>query len=421
MFLSAALAEGSVHSILGHGNIDDLFKGTEPPVYVFAKEFAKKYGKLPDQETLVAHLGDEGLLTPHKEKAEYYLDLMVLRHVEMELKKGMKKASDLLLPENKNPEKALEEIAASVMALARVKHQKAIVDFRDALDLIMGDYVAKYTSEDAHGLMFGWPSLDDVTGGCTKGDVISMVGRPAQGKTWQMLYGAKHGWNESELPQNITPQSRMFVSMEMTVLPIEQRLAAMQTHVPAGKLKLAALSSTAVSKLKKGLTLIKGFKEPFWVIDGNLGLTVEDIWQMARQLKPDAIFIDGAYLIKHPTERDRFRRVAENADLIKKELAPIAPTVCSWQFARSASKKKKGEKVDLDDIGYTDAIGQVSSIVLGLFQEETAETLVQRRVEILKGRNGETGSFVTNWQFDGHKAMDFSEVKDEPVEELQFV
>lgn len=60
------------------------------------------------------------------------------------------------------------------------------------------------------------------------------------------------------------------------------------------------------------------------------------------------------------TERDRFRRVAENADLIKQELASIAPTVVSWQFARSASKKnaKKGEEVTMDDIGYTDAIGQ---------------------------------------------------------------
>ena len=36
-------------------------------------------------------LGDEGQLVPHKENAEYYFDLLVLRHTEIELKKSMKK------------------------------------------------------------------------------------------------------------------------------------------------------------------------------------------------------------------------------------------------------------------------------------------------------------------------------------------
>ena len=87
--------------------------------------------------------------------------------------------------------------------------------------------------------------------------------------------------------------------------------------------------------------MIKGYGAPFYVVDGNLTATVEDIWTLARQLKPDAIFIDGAYLVKHPKERDRYRRVAENAELMKRELAALAPTVCSWQFAKTAAKKNK--------------------------------------------------------------------------------
>src|SRR5690606_31827432 len=145
------------------------------------------------------------------------------------------------------------------------------------------------------------------------------------------------------------------------VLSIQQRLAALQAHIPAGQLKHATLSSHNLGKLKTGLTTIKGYHAPFYVVDGNLAATVEDIWMMARQLKPAAIFLDGAYLVKHPTERDRYRRVAENAELIKSELAALAPVVCSWQFARTATKKqntKKGEKVGLEDIGYSDAIAQ---------------------------------------------------------------
>ena len=137
-------------------------------------------------------------------------------------------------------------------------------------------------------------------------------------------------------------------------------------------------------------------------------------------MKPGAIFIDGAYLTKHPTEKDRYRRVAENAELMKSELASLAPTVASWQFAKTAAKKdkKKGEKVTGDDIGYSDAIFQVSSLILGLFEEDSGETLKQRKVEILKGRSGEVGSFTTQWNFD---QMLFSEIVQEAVADMQFV
>ena len=39
-------------------------------------------------------------------------------------------------------------------------------------------------------------------------------------------------------------------------------------------------------------------------------------------------------------------------------------------------------------------------------------------MKILKGRNGETGEFLTNWNFD---KMDFSEVAPVNVGKMQFV
>ena len=122
--------------------------------------------------------------------------------------------------------------------------------------------------------------------------------------------------------------------------------------------------------------------------------------------------------MKHATERDRYRRVAENADLMKQELAALAPTTVSWQFAKSASKKKKGEQVTGDDVGYSDAIYQVSSVLMGLFEPDSVETLNRRKVEILKGRKGEVGSFVTNWNF---TRMDFSEILSTNISDLQFI
>ncbi len=54
--------------------------------------------------------------------------------------------------------------------------------------------------------------------------------------------------------------------------------------------------------------------------------------------------------------------------------------------------------------------------MLGLFQDETVETLKTRSIAILKGREGETGQFQVNWNFVG--GMDFSQYKEVGVEEL---
>jgi len=134
---------------------------------------------------------------------------------------------------------------------------------------------------------------------------------------------------------------------------------------------------------------------------------------LSRQLKPGVVFIDGAYLLRSTSRVPRWERLTENAERLKGELAEALniPVVISYQFNREVKKGAKAENVGLENIAYTDAIGQLSSVVLGLLQDESVETLMRRRIEILKGRNGEQGSFEVHWIFDtGPNFMDFSEV-----------
>ena len=139
---------------------------------------------------------------------------------------------------------------------------------------------------------------------------------------------------------------------------------------------------------------------------------------MAVQLKCDQVYIDGAYLLKHPNKKlDRYTKVAENVELIKQRTSDLEiPTVASYQFARTAKKQNKSsfkgatavqDEAGLEDIAFSDAIGQISSIVLGLFQEESVETLEKRKIRVMKGRNGEVGSFDIHWDFN---SLNFDQV-----------
>ena len=226
--------------------------------------------------------------------------------------------------------------------------------------------------------------------------------------TFFVLNGALFNWKEG---RNV-----LFVSMEMAPLPIAQRAAAMYAHTNLTQLKTGGyatypIGSSLYEKFGKALTQITHEKAKMYIVDGNLAASAEDVYTLADQLECSIVVIDGAYLLRHKNGRlDRFMRAAENTELIKRFSSDLdCCTFTSWQFSREAIKKgkNKNEQAGLEDIGYTDAIGQISSIVLGLFQEDGVETMKRRSIKVLKGRDGQVGQFEVNWDF---VTMDFSQI-----------
>jgi replicative DNA helicase len=268
----------------------------------------------------------------------------------------------------------------------------------------------------------------DKQGIVQEGEIVSYIGRPQAGKSWLTLYGALHNFKR-KLDPGVKRRNVLFVSMEMMTVPILQRLSSMYTGCPISDLK-SGFSSDTYLKFDMTLEFMSKEENRMYVVDGNLAASVEDIYSLADSLNCSTIYVDGAYLLRHKNIKlDRFTRAAENIELMKRYTTDLGMvTFSSWQFNREATKKKgKGnEDAGLEDIGYSDAIGQISSVVLGLFIDDSAESVGKRNVRVLKGRNGEVGQFSINWDF---KKMNFDQV-DPPVgekieeggqDELQFV
>jgi len=223
--------------------------------------------------------------------------------------------------------------------------------------------------------------------------------------TFQMLYSAMNVWKRDR-------KTVLVASMEMKPILLMERLAAMHTHTAYDYILQGQIptlfSGDKNAKFKESLMELQGDDVPFYIVDGDLTATVGDIRTLAQQLKVDCVFIDGGYLVNVPGKFGKYEKVAEACRGMKQQIAQSLdiPCVVSWQFSREATKLKGDAKVGLEHIGYSDEIGQLSSIVLGLFQDDTVETKERRKIDILKGRFGETGEFYTNWDF---KNMDFSE------------
>jgi len=191
-------------------------------------------------------------------------------------------------------------------------------------------------------------------------------------------------------------------------------LAALDQKIPYDWIKYAEFPTLKSDSQKKFLASLSKLKQgeypPFFVIDGNFTTKIQEIASLARQLKPDAVFVDGAYLVQSDHGYSKHERIGYVCNALKRDVATKLdiPVTASWQFSRESTKVKKGDKIGTEHIGDSDEIGRASSAVLGLFQEESAATIKQRKVRFVKGRAGEVGEFTINWDFQN---MDFSEVE----------
>ena len=395
--LGALLLKKDVAAFYNAKLADSYFVADELSVFKFIQDHLLKHGALPDISTAQESFGEFGDIV---EPPSFYLGKVEERFGFSTFNSSLQTCAGLL------KEKDISAIVTEFeSATSKVKNSGSrfnILDYaKDGAQLFKQLHAATFYGDN--GIKLGWPSLDTTTEGMVAGDIFSIVGRPASGKTFLDLWVAYWAYLKQE--RNV-----LFLSMEMSIPAITQRMTAIITKANMTDLKMGKLSTQKMVDIDNTITSLDSMNNRLWIVDGSLRSTVGDIAALVHQFKPDLVVVDGAYLLKHENKRlDRYTRVAENIEHMK-QLAEQnkIPMLLSYQFSREASKKKtKGEAAGLEDIAYSDAIGQISSVVLGLMQPESTETLNERVVSLLKGRNGEQGTFNIKWDFTN---VDFSEV-----------
>lgn len=401
-FISALIQSGDTGQYLKLGDVQAVFEHTKSDQEIIKKfgDFLQRYGKIPEKETFEEILQRE--LPEAKETPDWYFDKLMDRHVHKAMLKATQIASDHL--REKDYKKAFAEFQRMVESVSLQKMSPQIYDFRYSHDMMAHELRQKLSPE--YGIELGWETLDGMTGGVRPGDLLSIVGRPSAGKSMMLLYNAMHAWEK----QKKTP---LFISMEMSPMAIFERLAALHQHIPYQKVKLGEFSTVGRNQKKQFLDgLLRMQRDdlpPFYVIDGNLTASIGDIINIAGHLHPDVVLVDGAYLVEAPGRKEH-ERIKDVLKGLKMQIATNmgTPVISSWQFNREATKVKKTEKAGMEHIAGSDAIPQMSSIALGMPQADSIQTAFERRIDILKGRGGESGSFTINWKW---REMQFDEVQ----------
>lgn len=387
MKLLSAVVRDAATAVLGQVDAR-WFTDAERPAYEFINTYYRRFGRMPSQEAMLdnsVHLPD--VVDP----VDYYMQRCQNRAMYNVVSANFQELNT-----------ALRNVQMSeVLRLMRLTISQAtsLSSTRDlsTIELEANDFLGAY-EEDKYltglkGITTGYAPVDEHTNGLQPGDVGILVGRPNMGKTYLFLHMVISAW--------LSGKSILVVSMEMSTQQLVRRIVAIMAGIDPYFIHRGRLSYHAETHMRD---VIRGFGDlpPIHFVAGNFRKTISDIDNYVLEVMPDAIYIDGGYLVgsgrssKGAARHEKLTEVIEDMKAMATDRQ--RPVVTTVQFNREVRKNTK-TSMDLAQIAGSDAVGQIASLVMGIQQGPAGNRTGQRVVEVLKNREGELLKFLTNFKF----------------------
>ncbi len=395
-----------IGSLLDAGITDDMWHETEYAVFEFIRSYQADHGALPKLATIKAEVGIS-LGTFPDEPFGYWVGALKRRARIKVLKDSTSEVNRLLA--DGQLDEATDVIRSVAVHLDKLSG-RTVHYLDDVAQEILREHHTRQMAASLSGVSFGLPSLDRVTDGAQSADVISIVGETSVGKSFLLLRMALSAYLAGEVP--------LFISMEMTPKQCYRRIIALYSGISATAIRVGRLSYWGEGRLRQAIRRIERDSggRKFRIIDGALTASMEDVAIRVQEIMPTVLYLDGAYLIK--TKSGGFRSKWEQVSLAAEETKLLAkkfkiPVVATYQFNRKGAG-------NIDHIGLSASIGQLSSIVIGLnqcFEADSpggARTPIRNRriIELLKGREGEWGKLLIHYDVSQRMLIDEVEVMD---------
>lgn len=384
--IAAILDAGSVEHLRAAS--EDLFIDDEVTLYHYVKNHYRRYSELPFARTVEE---DTQIRLPQApENIGYYLAKLHDRKMFSLVRE------DFLTLRNSLQRFDVDSTRAAIDRL-KVSCRNTLPDndvqsVSEAARDVLSEYSTAHDNPGVSGIPTGWRDFDSTIGGYQKGDLVSWVARMGVGKSYLLIKQAISAW---EAGYNV-----LFVTMEMSITQIVRRVVGLGSGINPDYLRKGTLDTYSINRVERYVNELV-HAERFNIFAGSFSKKVSDLELLIHELSPDIIFIDGAYLMRpdiSPKSGSRIERVAEVYDELKKlTITCDRPIITTSQFSRQAGKR--GKDGSLESISFSDAIAMHSSIVLSIKEGAPPYERTRRDVEVLKGREGESGTFPINYCF----------------------
>ena len=376
--LSAVIQVRDLSPLFEHNVSDHWFADEEDRrIWVFLRTHFSKYAECPSLEVVKSNFPTYHVheLT---DSIDYLLDDLVDKRRKNSITSTLRSAVDEI-QNNKDHESALMIMQSGLVRLEEEGlNRTSDVNLITTTESRWEDYIFRKNNPGLLGVATGFPTIDQVTNGLQKGQLIVVVATPKTGKSTLALQIANNVHN-----QGLSP---MFQSFEMTNREQQNRYDSMRAQVSHNRLITGALNADEEKRYQESLNKMAEDTTNFWLVDAAHGITVSAIQSKIQTLQPDVVFIDGVYLMMD--EQTGESNTPQALTGITRSLKRLAqrtnkPIVITTQALNW--KTKKG-KVSTDSIGYSSSFLQDADVVFGLERED--ENVDDTRIlKVMAARN----------------------------------
>lgn len=393
--ISKIITTGQIEQALSRGLREDLFADEQcQEIFLWLLNHIRRF-KTPPSLSAVKKAHPEFEVDHTQDALDYLIEefvIMAKRRLANESLVELATACD-------DPQRArnidLEFLEVS-RKLATLVPSLQVARFKDGMEQrIIQQEIAQKEGYKT-GIPFGFPWLDDKTGGLQKHELATVAGFSGLGKSTFLVATAFNAFMSDYTP--------LYFSLEMEHSVLMRKWDAMAASLDYKKLKQLQLPPEAFDDWRKKRDEISKKMGDIPVIDSIRYCTPDHIYAEAVRHKPDLIVIDYLTLMTSGRGSRHMKKWEETTE-ITQDLKQVArtlkiPILAAAQTNRSGSK----DGADLDNIGYALSIVQDSDILIGLHADEEMKAAKEMEIRLRKNRDGVLGEFRAIWN---HEEMIF--------------
>lgn len=362
---------------LAHARITNAFflDPDNAAMFDWAREHWARYGESPSEEAFHREYPADGLIeTP--EPLSYYIDELREQRRYALLQDMLDGVKDSLI--NQDTDIAVRLLATGLEGIQLEVTELLDDRLNDSGEERMSYYRDMMTHKGLLGWPTGFPSMDQATSGLQKGQLVTLAGTPKVKKSillmWMMIAANQAGANT------------MFVSFEMSNVEQRTRHDAIRAGISLSHLQVPAnMLDWEWKKLGRMMHETRDAADAVLVHDPTSTTTVSAIRAKIAQHRPDAVYVDGAYMMEceDPGIQPNSAQALTSITRSLKRLAQQAdvPVV---QTTQALTWKAKRGKLTIDSIGYSSSFGQDSDVVFGVEAVKDSEGGISENEALLR-------------------------------------
>jgi len=325
---------------------------------------------------------------------EYYIKILKQKTIQRDLITASYEILKQSFDESTNVDDLIDNAQTKVFAAIQNNVKRDVQDIGSIINEVLDNLQELQNITGPSGVPSGYPSIDRVTQGWQKSDLIILAARPSVGKTAFALNIARNAAVDANMPVAV-------FSLEMSADQLGKRLITTESGLSGEKIK-GGVKLEPFEWIQLEDTLRRLAKAPLY-IDDTPGIPIMEFRTKAKRLVKQKgvrlIVVDYLQLMQGPVELRGLRE--QEVAAISRTLKATAkelniPIIALSQLSRNAVQRTGGTgKPQLSDLRESGSIEQDADMVIFIHRpdfvgmSDNPEDREKAYIVIAKHRNGE--------------------------------